>query len=434
MFRFLGALFILFSGALAQEKDGNARYTPLVRAVYKTMPSTVMIGSNSFNVEELGDYKVKLNKELNHLGSGVIVSESGLVLTNEHVIKGNENIRIFTFDRKEYGAKVIYSSKKEDLALLEITNFEKIKFTPVTFAWPNDLLLGEPLATIGNPLGLAFTVSQGILSSTKRRLEVDKRIVYDDLLQTDIKVNPGNSGGPLINMNGEMTGIMVGSQTKSRGIGFAIPISKIEKVLSSWLSPEKTSQSEIGFHVVTKFNQKDGTGKVVVKGVQQGRLNSLLGIKNGIVIKIIDKHEVRNAFDFYSYLRKTKTGQQVTIQTDKGKTFQIQMFPLKGLTLAKAMLGLEFERSSLEMAKIMSIPFDKGFVLTNIHSRLNNLKIQRGDMLFKIGNKAILSDADLQDVLKSIKAGTVLKVIFLRVERIGVYQMINDEIRIPLSN
>lgn len=435
MSKVLIIIFLLLPSALYSQQP-NERYTPLVRAVYKTMPSTVIIASNSFNVEELGDFKVRLNKEVNYLGSGIVVDESGLILTNEHVIRDKKSLRVIAFDKKEYDARVIFSNAKDDLALLAIDKPGKKKFVPIVFAWPNDLFLAEPVATIGSPAGLVFSVSQGILSSTKRRLEVNAKLLFDDLIQTDIKVNPGNSGGPLINMSGDMIGMMVGSQSKSQGIGFAIPVAKIEKVLNSWLSPERISHSEIGFKVFTEFDSKKSTGRVVVGEVKKGQLNSLLGIQSGQIISQVGSVKIKTAFDFYRSISPAKPGQDFLLTVD-GKAIRMKMFPLKGLTLAKARLGLEFQRLGPEMAKEISLPFHKGFLLSNVDESFKNLKIQRGDMLFKLGDKRILNDADLREALSGIKSGETVKVVFLRVvlnDSGGFIEAINDEITIPLSN
>ena len=399
------SMFFLASTALAKGEDG--RYTPQVRAVYKAMPSTVVIS------EAKGEFNGSSPKVL---GTGVVIDSEGYILTSEHVVRGYDFLSIITFKGVKLSSKVLFSSQEMDLALIKVENLKK-KLPAIKFAFPNDLLLAEPVIAIGNPYGLTFSIADGILSSTGRKLEAKNRMVFDDLLQTSIKVNPGNSGGPLINMNGEMIGLMVASQSEAQGIGFAVPISKIEKIVSSWFSPQRQSHAELGFTVVTEFNAESESGYAVVKNAQKGKLNNLLGVRNGQRIKSVDGKPVRNALDFYRHVKNKKVGNQLTLVTAKKKKFFVQLFPLKGLTLANSKLGLKFQRLGPDIARAISLPFDKGFVLSGIQVEADKglTKARRGDMLFKIGNRLVMNDTDLQELLKDVNSGDKLPIVFLRV-------------------
>lgn len=400
-------LIVLFLPAVSFSEDESGRYTPQVRAVYKAMPSTVVIS------EVKGKYNGTQPKVL---GTGVVVDSEGYVLTSEHVIRGYDSLSVITFKGEKYSSKVLFTSQEMDLALIKINKLKE-KIPAVRFAFPNDLLLAEPVIAIGNPYGLTFSISDGILSSTGRKLEAKNRMVFDDLLQTSIKVNPGNSGGPLINMNGEMIGLMVASQSEAQGIGFAVPISKIENVVSSWFSPQRQSHAELGFSVVTKFNAEGNTGFAEIVNVQNGKMNNIFGVRNGQRLKSVDGLPIRNAMDFYRYVKNKKPGSQLAIETSKNKKFFVQLFPLKGLTLAKSKLGLRFQRLGPDIARAISMPFDKGFVLSGVEVEEGRgmTKVRRGDMLFKIGDRIIMNDTDLQDLLKHVKSGDKLSVVFLRV-------------------
>ena len=398
-------VFFLCSISLADDESG--RYTPQVRAVYKAMPSTVVISEvkGKFNG---GDPKV--------LGTGVVIDSEGYILTSEHVIRGYAKLDVITFKGVKHVSQVLFSSQEMDLALIKINKLDE-KLPSIKFAFPNDLLLAEPVIAIGNPYGLTFSISDGILSSTGRKLEAKNRMVFDDLLQTSIKVNPGNSGGPLINMNGEMIGLMVASQSEAQGIGFAVPVSKIEKVVSSWFSPQRQSHAELGFSVVTQFNAEGNKGFAVIRNVQNGKLNNLLGVRNGQRVKSVDGVPVRNALDFYRHIKNKKVGSQLTIVTAKKKKFFVQLFPLKGLTLANSKLGLKFQKLGPDIARAISVPFKKGFVLSgvDVDEDRGMTKVRRGDMLFKIGDRIVMNDTDLQDLLKDVNSGDKLSVVFFRV-------------------
>lgn len=405
----INLLFLAFS---LKADDKSVRYTPSVRAVYKAMPATVVI---SELVENDGVFLQPITKP-KVLGTGVVIDPEGYILTSEHVVHGYDDLEIITFKGEKYSSEVLFSSEEMDLALIKVKSL-KDKLPVIKFAFPNDLLLAEPVIAIGNPYGLTFSISDGILSSTGRKLKIKSKLVFDDLLQTSIKVNPGNSGGPLINMNGEMIGVMVASQNEAQGIGFAIPIAKIEKIVSAWFSPERQSHAELGFDVVSEFDAKGDLGYAVVKNVQIGKLNNLLGVRNDQKIKSVDGVSVRNAMDFYRYVKAKKVGQQLSVITHKDRKFFVQLFPLKGLTLAKSKLGLKFQRLGPDIARAISLPFDKGFVLSGfkVGAGLGMFKVRRGDMLFKISNRIILNDADFQDLLKDVKPGDRIPVVFLRV-------------------
>ena len=409
-------LLVLFSSLFfvssIYSDDESGRHTPSVKAVYKAMPSTVVISEIVENSEGF----LPSTKKAKILGAGVVIDSDGYILTSEHVVRGYEYLNITFYSQEKYKCQVLYRSEHMDLALIKVDSF-KHDVKAIKFAFPNDLLLAEPVIAIGNPYGLTFSPSKGILSGTGRRLNVPGKASLDELLQTSIKANPGNSGGPLINMDGEMIGIMIASQNDAQGISFAIPVSKIEKLISSWFSPERQSHSELGFEVESEFSAQENLGYAVVKHVQQGKLNNLLGVRNDQKIKTVDKKPIRNAMDFYRYIKTRKVGQQLSITTIENRTFFVQLFPLKGLTLAKSKLGLKFQRLGPDIARAISVPFDKGFVLSGLEVGVDfgMFKVRRGDMLFKINNRIIMNDLDFQDLLKDVKVGDRLSVVFLRV-------------------
>ena len=243
---------LVHSPALGQAGQAERR-SPTVNAVAKVMPSVVNIATKT-RVQRVGylynwwrdnwtPYAQQLPPQ-ESAGSGVIVSESGHVLTNVHVVRDADEIWVKLTDengeQKVYQAEAIAGSLTTDIALLKIIPSKKGEtFAAATFAANDDLLLGESVMALGNPFGLGGSVSQGILSSKSRRTETDgKRLEIPDWLQTDASINPGNSGGPLINLSGEMIGINVAVLKEGQGIGFAIPIKRVNESLSRFFTPE----------------------------------------------------------------------------------------------------------------------------------------------------------------------------------------------------
>src|SRR5690606_6115467 len=166
-------------------------------------------------------------------GSGVIVSADGTILTNNHVVADAKEIKVTTYDRREFDAKVIGTDPKSDLAVIQIQGAPE-GLTPIQFGDSSKLRLGEIVLAIGNPFGVGQTVTMGIVSAKGR---ADLGIVdYEDFIQTDAAINPGNSGGALINMAGKLVGINTAILSRSggyQGIGFAIPTNMAMPIMQS---------------------------------------------------------------------------------------------------------------------------------------------------------------------------------------------------------
>jgi S1-C subfamily serine protease len=234
--------------------ETDPRRDAVVEAVARAMPSVVNIGTETVvevrdPFEELlreywGPYYRRRPREAQYsLGSGVIIDETGYVLTNDHVVRRANRIWVKLSDEsggKEYEAERVAGAARSDLALLRILAKPGEQFKAVGFAANDDLLLGETVIALGNPFGLGGSVSRGILSSKSRRPAVENAPMgLEDWLQTDAAINPGNSGGPLINLRGELIGINIAVYREGQGIGFAIPVKRVTEGLSEIFSPER---------------------------------------------------------------------------------------------------------------------------------------------------------------------------------------------------
>jgi S1-C subfamily serine protease len=182
------------------------------------------------------------------LGSGVIISDDGYLLTNLHVVKRANRIRVKLSDAAgggEYDVQPVYvGTTKIDVALLKIVPKKKgEKFLAVKFAQDDDLLLGETVVALGNPFGLGESVSKGILSSKRRAVPKENQdLSMENWLQTDALINPGNSGGPLVDLRGELIGLNVAILEGAQGIGFAIPVKEVRQALGDIFNPETASR------------------------------------------------------------------------------------------------------------------------------------------------------------------------------------------------
>jgi len=201
------------------------RRTPVVEAVEKVAPAVVSITTevaqtNLFYQPRTGSSE----------GSGVVIDSDGIVLTNDHVIRGAHRITASFPDGRRFTADLVGTAPELDLAVLRIRREpDTPPLTAVEVGASEELLLGEPVIAIGNPFGLGHTVTTGVVSAVSRPLETDDR-VYQDFIQTDASINPGNSGGPLLDVTGRLIGINTAIRPDAEGIGFAIPVDRAVKV------------------------------------------------------------------------------------------------------------------------------------------------------------------------------------------------------------
>jgi serine protease Do len=221
------------------------RRTPVVAAVERVRAAVVNVSTEELvrirvptrggdSVAELlfGDIfdrpRYRRGYQVTSLGSGVVVSPEGYVLTNNHVVERGVRFRVALVDGRELTAKVVGTDPSSDLAVLKLDAQERMPFVPPGRS--DDLLIGETVIAIGNPFGLANTVTTGVVSAVKRNFKAGERTLFD-FIQTDASINPGNSGGPLLNIEGQLIGVntaILGE--RSAGIGFAIPIDRAKRI------------------------------------------------------------------------------------------------------------------------------------------------------------------------------------------------------------
>ena len=247
---------------LAWAAEGPRR-TPVVKAVAKALPSVVNIRTET--VVAVRDPFARLFQDFwephyrgprrdirRSLGSGVVIHPDGYVLTNDHVVRRASKIRVKFSNGREYDAGRVAYDQRSDLALLRIKMpaGASVKFVPLSFARNGDLLLGETVIALGNPFGLGGSVSRGILSSKDRREPREGEVLdMANWLQTDAAINPGNSGGPLINLDGQLIGINVAVHRQGQGIGFAVPIARVNETLGRIFTPEHLRGMWLGARV-----------------------------------------------------------------------------------------------------------------------------------------------------------------------------------------
>lgn len=249
-------------------------------------------------------------------GSGVILSEDGYIVTNNHVIEGANSIKVKTFDGQEYDAQLCGTDPQTDIAVIKV---DASGLSPATIGNSDDIQVGETSIAIGNPLGsLGGTVTTGIISAVGREITIEDETMT--LLQTDAAINPGNSGGGLFNVKGELIGIVNAKQSNTgiEGLGFAIPISDVTNVIDDLVSEGKvTSRPVLGVSLQditdSLFSSSDLTpGVYIVQIVPDGTADRA-GLKYGDRIVSFDGQEVSSAREVKSILRHHAIGDEIEV-------------------------------------------------------------------------------------------------------------------------
>ncbi len=397
----------------------QSRRTAIVNAVERASPAVVNISAirsvtqQTFLEEWLSREfwrdapPAPKRKKLREVGSGVIISKDGHILTNHHVIEQAEEIRVAIADGREFGARIIGYDFLSDLALLKVDTQEDLPH--IAWSDSDELLVGEWALAIGNPFGLSIgnaqpTVTIGIISATQRSLAVEPRY-YEALIQTDASVNPGNSGGALVNVNGELIGINTvirSTSGGSQGVGFAIPANKarlvIEKitehgtVIPPYLGAEIQSvNAEMAEKLFGKEEAQQSTFSrgVLVSEIKKRSPIAESGIKRGDIIWSIFRHQVKNENDFKAIVRMLPLNRPIKCEYIRRgqKREAVLRFEQLEWEYTPQRWGITFTQPNKEMAQKYN---RRGVVVSDIDkdSGLSG-NLRRGDVIFQINEIAI---------------------------------------------
>ncbi len=283
------------------------------------------------------------------LGSGFIFDDSGLILTNDHVINGASEIAVRLLDERVFSATVVGSDPPTDIAVLQLDfhndndedqdesedNEPPIPddLPSVTFGDSDELLVGHWVLAIGNPLGLASTVTAGIASATGRQvMPPGGQLRFQDFIQTDASINPGSSGGPLVNVNSEVVGIATAMTPDSQGLGFAIPINMVTDILDDLIEHGRVERSWLGVYVAEvtdplreEFDIDEPGGALITRLVDGGPADGA-GIEPGDIVVTIDGNAVEDAHHL-AWLAAT-IGVDRTVDVELYRNEERQTLPL----------------------------------------------------------------------------------------------------------
>jgi serine protease Do len=256
------------------------------------------------------------------LGSGFIIDEKGIVVTNNHVIQDAEDIIIRVNGDKEFKAKVIGSDPLSDIAILQLETKEK--FTPVKFGNSDNARIGDWVIAIGNPFGLGGTVTSGIISARNRSIGLSR---YEDYIQTDASINSGNSGGPLFDMNGDVIGINTAilGRSGSIGIGFAIPSNSAKIVIDQLIEFGETKRGWLGVRIqdvtkeIAEVEKLDEPRGALVASVAENSPSDKAGVKAGDIILEFNGEKIKVMKELPMIVARTEVGKKVKVKIWRDK-------------------------------------------------------------------------------------------------------------------
>jgi serine protease Do len=394
-------------------------------------------------------------------GTGFIVDKAGLILTNNHVVEGASKIQVSLYGEDEdqlYDARIVGRDPLTDSALIELTEKVDHELPVVKFGDSSQMQPGDWVVAIGNPFGLAHTVSVGVISANRpNHLETASQR-FADVLQTDAAINPGNSGGPLLNLRGEVIGINTAIATTglvqaNMGVGFAIPSNAVRELLPE-LRTGKVTRGRIGVGVrpvlreaVDELGLKERTG-AWVSTVEAGAAADKAGIEPGDVILSYNNRTVRDSNELVAMVTATKPGTSVPVRIMRDGREQTLTLTIEELNLdaeagrtAEARdttpepattrgFGMTVDNITPDLARRLRLQAERGAVITDVEqgSPAQRYGLRPGDVIVRVGSTPITSAADAQKVLGAIPSGGTALVRIMRPGAAGA-----QEIFVPVT-
>ena len=402
------ALFLVVC-AVAPAAAASLRRTPVVAVVERVRPAVVNLTAEQVvsrpGRTPLDDLFGSVFPEFSSpdrqrvtsqsLGSGVVIAPDGLVITNEHVIEGASEITVRFADGTTAKAQVIGSDAESDLALLRVPGRD---LPHLRVAEQDDLMIGETMIAIGNPLGLENTVTVGVLSARDRTVRSSRtRRVYTDFLQTDASINPGNSGGALVDLDGRLVGINTAIVGGAQGIGFAIPARRVRRVVRDLLRFGEVQPSWLGMFVHTRQVGPPGAAAtgVEVVDVFPGSPAARAGIVPGDVLTEGAGRRLTSREDYATVLAGLAPGERITfrVATPGGEREA-------GLTAASPPADVG-ERILLRSVGIALSPRGGGLTVSRVRpgSPAAETGLERGDAVLQVNGERVRSLADVNRIL-----------------------------------
>ena len=422
---------------LAESNEGPSKtsFAPVVKAV---LPSVVNISSSKVvkasaeGMEQLqmdpmfrqffgqGGMEVPKDRREKALGSGVIVSPEGYILTNNHVVDGATDVKVTLSDKREFQARIVGTDPKTDVAVLKI---QASNVVPLTIGDSSKVEVGDVAIAVGDPFGVGQTVTKGIISAKGRGgLGIED---YEDFLQTDAPINPGNSGGALVNDRGELIGINTAiishGSGGSQGIGFAVPSNLARQVMDQILKNGKVVRAYLGIlpqdvtpSMAKAFGEKEAKG-IVVGDVSPSSPAQDSGIQRGDIILELNGKPISDSNQLRMSISMMAPGTSVQLKTmrngnERNLTVKLAEMPTETAKLnsheeggSKALDGVEVSNLNPEIAQQLGVPDNtKGVVVTSVDpaSKMAESGLSRGDVIQEVNHQSVKNVSEFQNALQ----------------------------------
>src|SRR5437870_1322370 len=403
------------------------RAMPVVVNIFTTSQRAARAGSNDpleeFFSRFFGDTQPRENGQRS-LGSCILISKDGEVLTNYHVIRNAETIKVKLADQTEYEARLIGKDDKTDLALIKIRRSGgDMPFARLGSS--NQLEVGDWVMAIGNPFGLEHTVTAGIISAKGRVIGAGP---YDNFIQTDASINPGNSGGPLINAVGEVVGVnsaIVSQSGGNVGIGFAIPIDLAKKIADQLRKNGKVIRGWLGIRaqdvspqLASSLNIARAAGEMaVVTEVADNSPAAEAGVKTGDVIIEFNGKPVPKSHEFPTVIAETAPGQKVSLKIlhdKKEQTIAVKIGELPDESDASqktesrdAEIGIRVQRITPEAARRLGMSSTKGVLVMEVQpgSPAEQVGLEPADVIREVNQRPVNNVSDFERAIRQGRGG-----------------------------
>jgi len=370
-------------------------------------------------------------------GSGFIINQEGYVLTNEHVVRKADKIKVTLSDGREFTGELIGSDISSDMAIVKI---QADHLPTVTLGNSDELRVGEIVIAIGNPYGLQQTVTMGVVSAKGRSIPTGiEGHIYRNFIQTDTAINPGNSGGPLLNIKGEVVGINTAIIPYAQGIGFAIPINMAKRNIDDLINLGKVRRSWLGVYIqevtpeiAKQFNLPEAKG-VLVGDVVGDSPAEEVGIKRGDIIIKVNDEEVNSPEELQDKIRDIDIGKKANIEVMRdGKVINFLVkigemptvegegegeFPKEKVFSVQT--GIQVKTVTPEIAKEVELPEVKGLVITEVipGSSADDMSLQPGDVILEANRIEMSSVEEWEEIINKLGPGDTLLLLVFRNRR-----------------
>lgn len=395
-------------------QTASVRRSPIVRIVDRVAPAVVNISAEAVVRQAdpfFGEFFSR-RRRVEALGSGLVIASNGTVVTNAHVIDGASRILVTFADGKEMEAEVLGFDRDSDLAVLKVENGT---LPAVPLGTSSDLMIGETVIALGNPLGLSNSVTTGVLSASGRTVPAESgEVLYTDFLQTDASINPGNSGGPLVNLDGAVIGINTAIVAGAEGIGFAIPADRARRVIQDLLRFGSLQPIWSGLRLFTldrelaqRFELPVERGALVEK-VHPSSPAARAGMRVSDVVLRVGSKNVTSREDVLTALHSVPIGKEIRVRVwrdgqELDGTLVVERPPTDlGVSHLEAQIGLTVDqfRGSLAIVSVR-----RG-------SAADKKGLSRGDVILRANGRRVQDvEALAKEVLRSLDRGGLLLVV-----------------------